>query len=397
LSFPVEFLIFGATLVGVALFHRRALPIAAAGLVAVIAYKWLAIGFAAGPGLGGLAAHFAHEWVILVNLFLLLVGFALLAAHFEESGLPKEFPAWLPDDWTGAFALLAIVFAISGFLDNIAGALIGGAMAHTLFRGRVSVGYVAAIVAASNAGGAGSVIGDTTTTMMWISGIAPVEVLHAYVASIVALVVFGVPAARAQQRFAPIIKDAEPALAIDWPRVAIVCIILVSAIAVNVGVNAELPDLADDFPFIGSAVALSIAFTAPWRRPDWSVVPGAVKGSIFLLCLVASASLMPVDSLPAPSWQSALALGFVSSFFDNIPLTALALNQGGYDWGVLAYAVGFGGSMLWFGSSAGVAICSMFPEARSTGRWLREGWWVAVAYVAGFAALIATLGWKPGG
>ena len=110
-----------------------------------------------------------------------------------------------------------------------------------------------------------------------------------------------------------------------------------------------------------------------------------------------SFSLMPVESLPDPSWQSALALGFLSSFFDNIPLTALALAQGGYDWGVLAYAVGFGGSMLWFGSSAGVAISSMFPEARSTGRWLREGWPVAVAYVVGFAALLAILGWQPRG
>jgi len=42
--------------------------------------------------------------------------------------------------------------------------------------------------------------------------------------------------------------------------------------------------------------------------------------------------------------------------FDNIPLTRLALEQGGYDWAALAYAVGFGGSMLWFGSSAGVAV-----------------------------------------
>ena len=39
--------------------------------------------------------------------------------------------------------------------------------------------------------------------------------------------------------------------------------------------------------------------------------------------------------------------------------------QGGYDWGVLAYAVGFGGSMIWFGSSAGVAITNLFPEGRS--------------------------------
>ncbi len=392
---PLEFLIFGVTLAGVALFHRKALPIAACGLAVVIAYQWTFSAFPPGPGLAGLTAHLAHEWVILVNLFLLLVGFALLAAHFEQSGLPKEFPQWLPDDWTGALALLAIVFVISGFLDNIAAALIGGAMAHTLFRGRVRIGYLAAIVAASNAGGSGSVIGDTTTTMMWISGVSPLAVLHAYLAAAVAFVVFAIPAARAQQRYAPIIKDPEPALAIDWPRVAIVVLILASAVAVNVGVNARLPALADRFPFIGVTVAAAIVLTAGWRRPDFHVLPGAVKGSIFLLCLVASASLMPVASLPAPSWQSAFALGFVSSFFDNIPLTALALEQGGYDWGVLAYAVGFGGSMIWFGSSAGVAICNMFPEARSTGRWLREGWPVAVAYVAGFVALIAMLGWSP--
>ena len=59
--------------------------------------------------------------------------------------------------------------------------------------------------------------------------------------------------------------------------------------------------------------------------------------------------------------------------FDNIPLTALALKQGGYDWGYLAYAVGFGGSMIWFGSSAGVALSNMYPEAKSVGRWVQPG------------------------
>jgi Na+/H+ antiporter NhaD/arsenite permease-like protein len=385
---------FGATLVGVAIFHRRALPIAAAGLAAVIAFKWGVTGFPAGPGLAGLAAHFAHEWVILTNLFLLLVGFELLAAHFEESALPKALPQYLPDDWTGAFALLAIVWVLSGFLDNIASALIGGAMAHTLFRGRVRVGFLAAIVAAANAGGAGSVIGDTTTTMMWISGVPPIQVAHAYVAAAVALLVFGIPAARAQQRYAPIIKDRPAGLRIDWARVTIVVLALASAVAANVGINAAAAGRAGEFPYLGATVALALALAAPWRRPNWSLLPGAVKGSLFLLCLVATASLMPVETLPEPTWQSALALGFVSAFFDNIPLTALALEQGGYDWGVLAYAVGFGGSMLWFGSSAGVAVSNMFPEARSTGRWLREGWWVALAYVAGFAALLATLGWN---
>ena len=392
---PIEFLIFGITLLGVAVLHRHALPIAAAGLAAVLAVEWLVTQFPAGPGGAGLAAHFAHEWVTLVNLLFLLLGFSLVSRHFEESGIPAALPRYLPDDWKGAFALLVIVFVMSSFLDNIAAALIGGAMAHTLFRGRVRVGYLAAIVAASNAGGSGSVIGDTTTTMMWIRGVAPGDVFHAYVAAAVALLVFGFAAARQQQRHSPIVRS-DSAAALDWIRIGITAFVLASAIVVNVGINLKRPDLADRFPFIGVSVALALLSTVWLRRPDWSVLPGAFKGSLFLLCLVALASLMPVESLPDPSWKTSLALGFVSAGFDNIPLTAMALAQGGYDWGMLAYAVGFGGSMLWFGSSAGVAICGLYPEARSTGRWLREGWLIAVAYVVGFAALLLTLGWNPG-
>ena len=99
--------------------------------------------------------------------------------------------------------------------------------------------------------------------------------------------------------------------------------------------------------------------------------------------------------MPAASWQTALGLGFVSAVFDNIPLTALALKQGGYDWGFLAYAVGFGGSMIWFGSSAGVALANQFPQARSAGAWLMGGWHVAVGYVLGFFVMLAVIGWQP--
>jgi len=124
-------------------------------------------------------------------------------------------------------------------------------------------------------------------------------------------------------------------------------------------------------------------------------VPPALKGAVFLLSLVTCASMMPVERLPPASWQVTMGLGFVSAVFDNIPLTALALKQGGYDWGMLAYTVGFGGSMIWFGSSAGVALSNMYPEAKSVGSWLRHGWHVTLAYLVGFAALLFTLGWEP--
>jgi Na+/H+ antiporter NhaD/arsenite permease-like protein len=395
LGIPVDFILFALTLLGVALFHKYTLQVALAGLAAITLYKLVFTGFKTGAGLTGLALHLQHEWVVLANLFLLLMGFALLSRHFERSGLPDEMPAFLPDDWKGGLTLLAVVFVLSAFLDNIAAALIGGTMARHVFRGKVHIGFLAAIVAASNAGGSGSVVGDTTTTMMWIAGVSPLSVLEAFVAAGVALIIFGIPAALQQHRYSPILKQAPRGLRIEWVRVYIVVAILIAAIAANITGNLKFPALLDVVPVIGLAVWAVILAAAPLRRPDWEVMPETFKGTIFLLALVTSASMMPVEKLPAASWQTALGLGFLSAVFDNIPLTALALKQGGYDWGYLAYTVGFGGSMIWFGSSAGVALSSMYPEARSVGLWLRHGWHVAVAYVIGFFVMLVVLGWHP--
>ncbi len=392
---PVDFILFALTLLGVALFHRHTLPIALTGLAVIIAYKLAFTGFKFGSGLGGFGQHMAHEWVTLANLFLLLMGFALLSRHFEESRIPDEMPALLPDDWKGGVVLLVLVFVLSSFLDNIAAALIGGTVARHVFRGKVHIGYLAAIVAASNAGGSGSVVGDTTTTMMWIAGVSPLSVLEAYVAAVVAMLIFAIPASMQQQRFSPIARNPPTGLKIDPVRVFIVAAILVAALAANVTANLKFPALLDTLPVLGIAVWTVILLTAALRQPDWSVMPETFKGTTFLLALVTAASMMPVEKLPLASWQTALGLGFVSAVFDNIPLTALALKQGGYDWGYLAYAVGFGGSMIWFGSSAGVALSNMYPEAKSVGRWVTQGWAVAVAYVIGFFVMLAVIGWHP--
>ena len=387
IAVPVEFLLFGATLLGVAVFHHHTLKVALLGLLSIAAYKAFT-GF-------DLLHHLATEWVILTNLIALLVGFALLSRHFEMSRVPQILPRILPDDWKGGLVLLALVFVLSGFLDNIAAAIIGATIASTVYQRRLHVGFLAAIVAAANAGGAGSVVGDTTTTMMWLDGVSPFDVLHAYVAAVAAFLVFAIPAARQQQRFSPIAKDAAAGVAIDIPRVAIVVLILAGAIMANL-LASNLPDgRGDALPYVGGTVIGILLLATPWRRPDWTAVPDAAKGAVFLLALVLCASMMPVDRLPPASVASSFGLGVVSAVFDNIPLTKLALEQGGYDWGVLAYAVGFGGSMIWFGSSAGVAVSNLFPEAKSVFQWLRDGWHVAVGYVVGFVVLIAVLGWHP--
>lgn len=389
-----EFLLFALTLLGVALFHRQTLWVSLIGLLSILIFKFVAI-----PEFN-LAEHlFGHipildqilnkemrvgEWSVLLNLLGLLIGFAILSRHFEESRVPEYLPDLLPNDWKGPLVLLLAVFFISSFLDNIAAALIGGTVAIVVFKRRVHLGYIAAIVAASNAGGSGSVIGDTTTTLMWIEGVHPFNVLHGYIAAFVALAFFSVFASIQQDNYQRIQKDAKPDVHIDWGRLGIVFMILLLTIATNVFL---------DFPALGVWIAIIIG--SFFRETDWHEARNAISGSIFLIALVTCASLMPVNELPAASWQTAFSLGFVSAVFDNIPLTKLALGQNGYDWGMLAYAVGFGGSMIWFGSSAGVAITNKFPEAKSVFSWIKSGWHIIVAYILGFFVLLFFMGWNP--
>lgn len=379
----VEFILFALTLIGVAVFHHKTMYVALAGLALVVLFKYVFTDFDMSEHIFG-SAHHEGEWRILLNLLGLLFGFAILAEHFKESKFPDILPHYLPNDWKGGFVLLIFISLLSSFLDNIAAAMIGGAIAMVVFKGRVHIGYLAAIIAASNAGGAGSVVGDTTTTLMWIDGVDPRDVLHAFVASFAALAVFGIIGAIQQDRYQRIISEPKGDVKVDWARIGIVFLILVCAIITN---------MVFDFPALGVWVGILIG--AGLRKTPWGELKNAWMGTVFLMSLVTIASMMPVEELPPASHWTAFALGFVSAVFDNIPLTKLCLEQGGYDWGVLAYAVGFGGSMIWFGSSAGVALSNMYPEAKNTFSYIKKGWHVTVAYVIGFFVMLYIVGWHP--
>jgi hypothetical protein len=58
--------------------------------------------------------------VRLANLMLLLVGFAILAHHFEESNLPHAISRLPPEGWLGGLALLARAEAADRLIDRLA-------------------------------------------------------------------------------------------------------------------------------------------------------------------------------------------------------------------------------------------------------------------------------------
>ena len=40
-------------------------------------------------------------------------------------------------------------------------------------------------------------------------------------------------------------------------------------------------------------------------------------------------------------------------------------------------------------------MSALYPQAKSVGQWLKNGWHVVLAYVLGFFALYFLLGWQP--
>jgi hypothetical protein len=157
----------------------------------------------------------AHEWVILTNLLLLLLGFALLSKHFEKSRVPLELPRILPDDWKAASCCCGSCSCYrlprqhrrGHHRRHHGGRRVPRQGPHRLPR-RDRRGL--------ERGRLGSVVGDTTTTMMWIDGVSPLHVLDAYVAAVAAMLFMGYFAARQQHAYSPIVKDAPPGLRIDW-------------------------------------------------------------------------------------------------------------------------------------------------------------------------------------
>ncbi len=286
----VEFFLFALTLTGVAIFHRHTMYVALTGLSILLLFKYLTVpDFSIFHHIAGFQEK-EGEWRTLLNLARLLLGFAVLSRHFELSGIPDKLPHYLPNDWKGGLLLLFIIMILSTFLDNIASAMIGGSIALVVYKNRLHIGYLSAIIAASNAGGADSVLGDTTTTLMWIDGVHPVDVLHAFIASFAAFAVFGIIASIQQQKYQPIQKEATTGVQIDHGTLIIVLSILLSTILANYFFR---------MPAMG--VWAGIFIGAFFRKTPWKEISHALPGTIFLLCLVTSASLMPVNELPSAS------------------------------------------------------------------------------------------------
>ena len=282
-----------------------------------------------------------------------------------------------------------LTFVLSAVLDNLTSTIVMVSLLKKLVRNRDDrLLYIGLVVIAANAGGAWTVIGDVTTTMLWIKHkIGPVAVMHElFIGSMVCLVV---PLLGFSWKLAGELEQAPKETAKHetsiQPWHQWLFLILGLSLLLFVPVFKTLTHLP---PYMGMMLSLSVLWViseiigrsfdertksqtgvlSVLKKVDMSSVlfflgillaVGALSATGFLKTAAGT-----LDSLLPNQEVVAIVIGLLSSVVDNVPLVAAGIDM--FDqplndefWMLLAYCAGTGGSCLIIGSAAGVAAMGL--------------------------------------
>ncbi|WP_063684655.1 sodium:proton antiporter NhaD [Bradyrhizobium stylosanthis] len=284
-----------------------------------------------------------------------------------------------------------VTFFLSAILDNLTTTIVMISLIQKLIARRDDrLLFASLIVIAANAGGAWTVIGDVTTTMLWIGGqITPVKIMGAvFLPSLLNLLVplVFISFSLRGKTIAPPPKD-DGVLAVDrFERNLMFYLGLGTLIAVPA--FKAVTHLA---PFMGILFGLGVLWLVgeivhrhkdehvrqpltlvhALTRIDMSSIVFFVGILLAVACLDHAGLLSMVakwlDATIGRQDIIVIVLGLLSAIIDNVPLVAATMGM--YDlahyppdsfiWEFIAYCAGTGGSILIIGSAAGVAAMGL--------------------------------------
>lgn len=305
-------------------------------------------------------------------------GFTVITDRIQAKSIVKLL-------WMISF----LAFFMSAVLDNLTTTIVMISLVKKLIDDhKTRLFFAGMIVCAANAGGAWTVIGDVTTTMLWIKEkISVVEVMiRLFIPSLVCMIV---PLLLVSTRMkGNIVRPAETDSELrskvpsHW-RTVMLAVGVAGLLAVPAfKLITHLP------PFMGMMLSLSVVWiVAEIIRHDLDEVSKTHTHILDILKRVDSSTilffmgiLLAVGSLAQAGILGELAkvldqtvgnhdviailIGLLSSVVDNVPLVAAGIEMYPFEmdhpfWMFLAYTAGTGGSCLIIGSAAGVAAMGM--------------------------------------
>lgn len=291
------------------------------------------------------------------------------------------------------FSILA--FILSAIIDNLTATIVLITILQKVIQDRnTRLWFAGLIIVAANAGGAWSPIGDVTTTMLWIGKkvTTPELIKYLFIPSVVCMVVPTLIASR-YKAFRGTINNKEVSEIKKSPFGSRMLYLGLGSI-LFVPFFKQITHLP---PYVGMMLSLAVvaAFAELYSSAKFSLsnidetaddhaIHSPVHAALtkielpsilfFLGILMAVGALESLGLLfnfagqltqAIPNMDIVVSLfGVISAVIDNVPLVAASMgmfSQGLDDpiWHAIAFAAGTGGSMLVFGSAAGVVAMGM--------------------------------------
>ncbi len=302
-----------------------------------------------------------------------------------------------------------IAFFLSPIADNLTTALILSTVLITIEKTRKDFLVPGAIniVVAANAGGAWSPFGDITTLMAWTAGKGTfTDFLFLFPASIIGYLVTAV----ILSKFVPDVKpdfdaskEEKPAMA-EGAKVVMGLGVFTIFCAVMSHQVLHLPAMWGMMFGLSLLKIYSYGLKRKYGSDHFNIFHSMAKienntlmfffgilaavGALYFIGWLALAVIVYDPSVLGPTWSN-IGVGFLSAIVDNVPVMSAVLKASpemGLDqWMLVTLTAGVGGSLISFGSAAGVGVMGKLHGIYTFGSHMKYAWVILIGYIVSCA------------
>lgn len=298
-----------------------------------------------------------------------------------------------------------LAFFISPIADNLTTALILSTVLITIDKTKKEFLVPGAIniVVAANAGGAWSPFGDITTLMAWTAGKAAfIDFLFLFPASVSGYFV----TAFLLSRFVPNTKpefDVKKEIKPKMKEGAMSIVFLGVITIVCAVISHQVLDFPAMWGMMFGLVLLKIhsfKLTKKFGKDHFNVFESMAKienntlmfffgilaavGALYFVGWLHLASIVYHPDYLGPTISN-IAVGFLSAIVDNVPVMSAILKASPdmdmSNWLLVTLTAGIGGSLISFGSAAGVGVMGKLHGIYTFGSHLKYAWTILLGYI----------------
>ncbi len=302
-----------------------------------------------------------------------------------------------------------IAFFLSPIADNLTTALILSTVLITIEKKRLDFLVPGAIniVVAANAGGAWSPFGDITTLMAWTAGKGTfVDFLFLFPASIIGYLI----TAFLLSKFVPDEIPAFDASTEKKPEMA-----KGSKVVIGLGIFTifcavmshqilNLPAMWGMMFGLSLLKIYSYGLKLKYGKDHFNIFNSMSKienntlmfffgilaavGALYFIGWLGLAAVVYNPDVLGPTWAN-IGVGFLSAIVDNVPVMSAVLKASPTmdlsQWMLVTLTAGVGGSMISFGSAAGVGVMGKLHGIYTFGAHMKYSWTIVIGYFVSIA------------